>query len=99
MYTLQALWTQAREACDVITVLCDNASYRILQVELKRAGAHIGPAASSMLSLAPRLDWVSLARGMAVPAVAVDDVEALTRAVSRSLAEPGPMLIHARMAI
>jgi len=97
MYTLQALWTQAREGCDVTTVICDNAAYRILGVELDRAGVSAGPTAASMVSLMPRLDWVSLARGMAVPAVAVDDVASLIAAVSRSIAEPGPMLIQARM--
>ncbi|MGH3967791.1 MAG: hypothetical protein ACRDTV_06650 [Mycobacterium sp.] len=63
-----------------------------------RADITAGPVASDMGSLIPRLDWVSLARGTGVPAVAVDDVASLVTAVSRSIAEPGPMLIKARMA-
>jgi acetolactate synthase I/II/III large subunit len=99
MYTLQALWTQARESCDVTTVICDNGAYRILGVELDRAGITAGPRSKDMVSLIPRLDWVSLAQGLGVPAVAVDEVASLVTALSRSIAEPGPMLIQARMAV
>jgi acetolactate synthase I/II/III large subunit len=97
MYTLQALWTQVREGCDVTTVICDNAAYRILGIELDRASVAAGPRARDMVSLAPQLDWVSLARGMGVPSVAVDDTEALMAAVVRANSEPGPQLIQARM--
>jgi acetolactate synthase-1/2/3 large subunit len=97
MYTVQALWTQAREGCDVTTVICDNGAYRILGYELTRAGVVPGPRAESMVSLAPALDWVALADGMGVPAVAVEDVESLMTEVTRANGEPGPRLIHARM--
>jgi acetolactate synthase-1/2/3 large subunit len=95
-YTLQALWTQARENLDVVTLLCSNRAYRILQVELARAGiAEPGPQAQRMTQLdAPALDWVSLARGFGVPATRVDSAEALVEALPRALAEPGPQLIE-----
>jgi len=96
MYTLQALWTQARESLNVTTVLCNNRSYRILQVELARAGvAEPGRKARSLTSLAnPELEWTALANGMGVPAVRVETAEDLTRELERSLATPGPSLIE-----
>ncbi len=96
MYTLQALWTQARESLNVTTVLCNNHSYRILQVELARAGvSEPGRKARSLTSLAnPNIEWTSLARGLGVPAVRVETAEDLTRELERSLATPGPSLIE-----
>jgi acetolactate synthase-1/2/3 large subunit len=97
MYTLQALWTQAREGLSVTTVLCANRAYRILQMEMARAGLkHPGPAARSLTVLAyPALDWVALAGGMGVPGVRVESTEELVNALRRSFAEPGPHLIEA----
>lgn len=91
MYTLQALWTQAREGLDVTTLICANREYRILRIELGRADiASPGPQARSVTSLAdPVLDWVSLARGMGVPAIAVETGEELERELGRAFAEPG----------
>ncbi len=96
MYTLQSLWTQAREQLDVTTVLCANNAYRILQIELARAGiAEPGPQARRMTDLSgPALDWVQLAQGMGVPGVRVESVGALAKALPRALAEPGPHLIE-----
>ncbi len=95
-YTLQALWTQARESLDVVTLLCSNRAYRILQVELARSGiAEPGPQARSLTQLDdPALDWSSLARGFGVPATRVETAEALAHALPRALAEPGPQLIE-----
>jgi len=95
-YTLQALWTQARENLDVVTLLCSNRAYRILQVELARAGiAEPGPQALRMTRLDdPPLDWVSLARGFGVPATRVDSAEALAQELPRALAAPGPGFIE-----
>jgi acetolactate synthase I/II/III large subunit len=95
MYTLQALWTQAREGLDVTTIVFDNRSYAILNIELGRVGAAAGgPKAQSLLDLSnPDLDFVALARGMGVDAVRPDTAEALTTALDRALAEPGPHLI------
>jgi acetolactate synthase I/II/III large subunit len=70
MYTLQALWMQAREALDVTTVIFANRSYAILNIELARVGAgEAGPKAFSMLDLHnPELNWVKLASGMGLEA-------------------------------
>lgn len=97
MFTLQALWTMAREALDVTVVLCANRRYRILQFELMRAGvAEPGPKALSLVELSPPvLQWTDLAKGMGVPSASVATADALVRALRQSLAEPGPMLIEA----
>jgi acetolactate synthase I/II/III large subunit len=95
MYTLQALWTQAREGLDVTTVIVANRGYRILVAELARAGvAEPGPRAAAMTDLGG-LDWVRLAQGMGVPATSVDSAEGLTAALAHALAEPGPHLVEA----
>ena len=97
LYTLQALWTQAREGLDVTTIICANRAYRILQVELARAGiAEPGPNARSLTDLSsPSVDWVAAASAFGVPAESVDTAEAFAAAFQRALAEPGPHLIEA----
>ena len=67
MYTLQSLWTQAREGLDVTTVIFDNRSYAILNLELSRVGARTDGNAADLFDLSrPPLDFVALARGMGV---------------------------------
>jgi acetolactate synthase-1/2/3 large subunit len=97
MYTLQALWTQAREGLDVTTVVCNNGSYAILQLELSRVGAgDPGPRARGMLDIGqPDLDFVSLARGMGVPATRATSAEEFAAQLERALNEPGPALVDA----
>ncbi len=97
MYTLQALWTMAREALDVTVVICSNRRYRILQYELFRAGvSEPGPNAAGLTDLShPPLDWVALATGMGVPAVSATDAEGFAGELRRSLSTPGPSLIEA----
>lgn len=99
MYTVQALWTQARESLNVKTIICANQEYRVLRWELARAGVqNLGPAATALTDLGnPALDWVSLARGMGVPGAAADTAEGFTQALGRALATPGPYLIEARL--
>jgi acetolactate synthase-1/2/3 large subunit len=96
MYTLQALWTQAREGLHVTTVVLANQSYAILNMELQRVGAGAGgPLSRRLLDLTgPALDFVALARGMGVPARRVETAEALAAALAESFAEPGPALIE-----
>ncbi len=96
MYTLQALWTQARERLDVTTVVLANRSYAILNMELHRVGAGDGGSrARRLLDLTdPPLDFVALSRGMGVPARRVETAEELTAALQASFAEPGPNLIE-----
>jgi acetolactate synthase I/II/III large subunit len=99
MYTLQALWTMAREALDITVVVCANRTYRILQVELARAGiSEPGEAAQGLTGLgAPDLDWVSLARGMGVDGKLATTADTLVDGLRQSFATPGPMLIEARL--
>ncbi len=96
MYTLQALWTMARESLDVTTVIFSNRQYAILQVELLRVGAgNPGRKAMDMLSLnRPDLDWVALATGMGVPATRATTAEEFNTQLARGLASPGPNLIE-----
>jgi acetolactate synthase-1/2/3 large subunit len=97
MYTLQALWTQAREGLDITTVILANRSYAILNIELKRVGASApGRKALDMLDLSrPDLDWVKLAEGMGVPGTRARTAEELQTQIRIALSEPGPRLIEA----
>lgn len=96
MYTLQALWTQAREKLDVTTVIFANRSYAILNIELARVGAgNPGPKALSMLDLHnPELDFVSLARGLGVEATRAEKIEDFNAQFSSAMAARGPRLIE-----
>jgi acetolactate synthase-1/2/3 large subunit len=97
MYTLQALWTQAREQLDVTTVVLVNRSYALLEFELARVGATSGGhRAGAMLELSkPTLDFVALARGLGVPADQARSAEELASLLEQSFAQDGPMLIEA----
>ncbi|MBV8125473.1 MAG: acetolactate synthase large subunit [Burkholderiaceae bacterium] len=96
MYTIQALWTMARERLNVTTLIFNNRSYAILNIELERVGAErAGHAAKSQLDLSsPPLDFVALGKGMGVPSVRVDTCEQLNEALARAAKEPGPHLIE-----
>ena len=100
MYTLQSLWTQAREGLDVTTVIFNNGSYAILEMELDRVGAGTpGPLAHAMLDLArPDLDFAALARGMGVPGTRATTAEEFTDQLERALAGDGPVLVEAVLA-
>jgi acetolactate synthase-1/2/3 large subunit len=96
MYTLQSLWTQARENLDVTTVIFDNRAYAILNLELSRVGARTDGNAADQFDLSrPPLDFVALARGMGVDGTRVETAEEFVDALERSLNEPGPYLIDA----
>jgi acetolactate synthase-1/2/3 large subunit len=99
MYTIQALWTQARESLNVVNLIFANDRYRILQLELRRAGvAEPGPQSTALTDLAePSLDWVALSRSMGVPASSAKSADELVGALERALAEPGPCLIEVRV--
>ena len=96
MYTLQALWTQARESLDVTTLIFANRSYAILNIELARVGAgDPGPKAFSMLDLHnPVLDWVKLAAGMGVEANRATSVEEFAAQFESAMKNRGPRLIE-----
>jgi acetolactate synthase-1/2/3 large subunit len=97
LYTIQSLWTQAREGLDVTTVIYNNRSYSVLNMELGRVGADGGgPRAQSMLDLhRPDIDFVAVARGLGVPATRAETADAFTEQLEAALAEPGPSLIDA----
>jgi len=97
MYTIQSLWTMARESLDVTTVLYNNRAYSVLNMELERVGAEAaGPRAKAMFDLSePPLDFVALAQGLGVPASRVETADDLVVALERSLATSGPALIEA----
>jgi acetolactate synthase-1/2/3 large subunit len=103
MYTISALWTQAREQLDITTVLYANRAYDILRIELQRVGAEAegqqpGPKAEALLDLTgPTLDFVRIAKGMGVPARRVGTAEELADALQWAFGEPGPHLIEAVM--
>jgi acetolactate synthase-1/2/3 large subunit len=97
MYTLQALWTQARERLDITTVLLSNRSYAVLVAELARVGAaNPGPKALSMFDLGnPELRWTDLARGMGVEATRAETSEQFEAQFSSAMSARGPRLIEA----
>ena len=96
MYTVQSLWTQAREGLNVTTVICANRLYRILRIEMSRDQLEVGPQASRLTNLeSPAIDWVQLSQGLGVPAVAVETADELVQEMERAFAESGPHLIEA----
>jgi acetolactate synthase-1/2/3 large subunit len=97
MYTIQALWSQAREKANVITVICSNRKYFIIELECMMAGySSLGAEARALMNLTnPALDWVGLSRGMGVPAASVTTAEELIREFKAALKESGPHLIEA----
>lgn len=100
MYTIQALWTQARESLPITTIVFANNAYAILKAEYAnmRAGPAPGPQALSMIDIDnPRIDWQAMAKAMGVPAVAVETAEDFTRAMLNSTREAGPLLIEVRL--
>ena len=100
MYTLQGLWTQAREKLDVVTIIFSNRSYAILQREMRNVGVdQFGENARRMMQLDdPALDWVALANGMGVEGAAVESAEGFHAVLDYALGREGPFLIEAVMA-
>ena len=97
LFTVQALWTQAREGLDVTNVILNNGAYAILELELARAGAPSGGAAARALFdlTRPAIDFTALAAGFGVPATRVRTAGELAAALDRANATPGPHLIEA----
>lgn len=96
LYTVQGLWTEARENLDILTLILSNRSYAILWGELHNLGVNeVGRNATRMMSLDnPPLDWVQLARGFGVEAERVDSCEALARLLPAAMRRRGPFLIE-----
>lgn len=99
MYTIQALWTMARENTDVTVVIFNNRKYSILEMEFGRTGARggqPGPNAASMLDIgSPDIDFVALAQGMGVSAGRATTAEAFNTLFAEAMAQRGPRLIDA----
>ena len=99
LYTIQALWTMAREKQKVTTIICKNRAYSILRWEMERAKTTPGHASLALTGLDnPEISYVKVAEGFGVEACAVHTAEALTQALTRSFTLPGPMLIEANLA-
>jgi len=97
MYSLQSLWTMARERLDVVTIVCANRTYNILNIELTRVGAlNPGPKTLAMLDLHdPELDFVKLAEGMGVEASRAATTTEFAAQFADAMQRKGPRLIEA----
>ncbi len=97
LYTMQAWWTMAREGLDVTTILLNNHSYAVLNMELDRVGADSsGPRSREMLDLGrPAIDFVHLAKGLGLQAARAETAETFTDELARALATPGPSVVEA----
>jgi acetolactate synthase-1/2/3 large subunit len=97
LFTLQALWTQAREQLDVLTIILANRSYAVLRFEIPRVGAQVEESlAGNLLDInRPDIDWVSLAKGLGVEATRVSTAEAFDDVLATFIRQSGPRLIEA----
>ncbi len=96
MYTLQALWTMAREGLKVTTVVFANRAYAVLKREFAGLGVgDPGPRAADLFDIGrPDLDWVLLAESMGVPGTRATSLDAFARALRQGFESQGPMLIE-----
>jgi len=98
MYSLQALWTQAREKLDVVNIVFANRVYKILYGELRSTGAEPGRASDTLFDLGrPDLDWVGLAKSVGVEAVSVETLEGFADTFRAACGRRGPFLIEFRI--
>ncbi|MBN9010569.1 MAG: hypothetical protein J0H63_10685, partial [Rhizobiales bacterium] len=95
MYTVQALWTQAREKLDVTTVIFANRGYAILRMEMAGVGANPGRTALNMLDVTePDVDWVKIAEGFGVEAARAETMETFADLLELANRRSGPFLIE-----
>lgn len=96
LYTVQGLWTEARENLNVLTIILSNRVYAILKGELEALGVnHFGRNAERMMSLdQPALSWVRIAQGFGVEAVRAETIAQFRDAVAVGMARVGPFLIE-----
>jgi acetolactate synthase-1/2/3 large subunit len=99
MYTIQSLWTQARENLNIVTIVFANRIYQILRGEFDGVGAgQPGQRAQDMLKIdRPTLDFVAMAKGMGVPGRAVTTADEFNKALAEANATQGPSLIEVQM--
>jgi acetolactate synthase-1/2/3 large subunit len=96
MYTLQSLWTMARERLNIVTVIFANHTYEILKGEYRNVGAgNLGRRALDMLEIGrPQLDWLALAKAQGVPATRARNLDELASQLQQSFTQQGPQLIE-----
>lgn len=96
LFSIQALWSAARESLNVTVLICSNKRYGVLKGGLGKMGVtSIGPNLSRLLDLNnPDINWMDISRGFGVPSVSVSNTHELEKELKRSLAEPGPHLIE-----
>jgi acetolactate synthase-1/2/3 large subunit len=95
MYTVQALWSMARERCDATVIVFSNRKYAILRHELMNVGANPGRTALDMLDLGnPDIGWMKLAEGMGVEGAVAPDLDTLADLLRGAMARRGPFLIE-----
>ncbi len=95
MYTVQALWTQARENLDITTIILSNRKYAVLLHELAQTGASPGPTTHEIFEMMrPDLDWTLMAKGMGVEGARADSLERFAELLSYSNKRRGPFLIE-----
>ena len=99
MYTIQSLWTMAREGLDVCVMIFSNRSYNILYSQLASVGvANPGPRAIDMLTLdRPTIDFMGMAKSLGMPGAQVRDLDELTQQLSNAMSQRGPFLIDVLM--
>jgi acetolactate synthase I/II/III large subunit len=97
MYTVQSLWTMAREGLDVTVVVLANRGYQTLRIELDKVGvSKVGRNAARMFDIVdPALDFVALAKGHGIEATRVDDIDQFAKAFGHAMQTPGPFLVEA----
>jgi acetolactate synthase-1/2/3 large subunit len=96
MYMPQALWTQAREQLDILTLVFANRTYQILRSEMRNVGVSPGgPKAEALTGIGnPRIDWMSLARSFGAEAFRAATADELSRHIDAALALQGPVVIE-----
>ena len=101
MYTVQALWSMAREKADIVVVLLKNDAYAVLGLEMARVReGELNAKMESMLDLSnPALDWVNIASGFGVPASRAKTAEEFHRHFTSAIEMKGPTLIECQVAI
>ncbi len=101
MYTIQSLWTMARENLDICIVIFANRKYQILQIELARVGAQsMNKKTLDMLDLSnPDLDFVKMSEGMGVRAARATTADEFNKLFETAMKEKGPMLIETMLDI
>jgi len=96
LYTIQSLWSMAREQLDITVVIINNRSYKIIEVEAQRAGLDPGQATRSLLDLdRPEVNFADLAKGFGMPSARTTSADELVELLDTANSTPGPFLIDA----